>query len=109
MSVTKNQPTNYSASDTDVIHKMAYVRIDGLDQAGLPNLRINAGFAGRIADTEGIVESNDVTATRQMIVDNLSAEERQAGKAFIAAIEREAAKLITSLKDEIHDASDVMD
>jgi hypothetical protein len=111
MSIPKNQATLYHTGTPQVNHRAAYVRLDGLDEKGYPNLRVNGGLNGRVVlddiEQEGVVETNKARLGREDIV-SLPTEEKQIIKQAVAILERELGKKIASLKDEPHDDSDVM-
>ena len=109
MSVMKTQETKFHTSEQQVKHRMYYLRMDGLDESGFPSLRIGAGFRARVDGTEGVVDEYDVTGiSKQDVVDKLSSTEKQAGRVFLAALEREFALKTEALKDEPHDDTDVL-
>ena len=105
MSVTKNRPTDFHTTNQDVVFRLKWLRIDSL--MNLANLDVKGELTGSVAGTDGEIATHEESLTIQDIRDNLSASEKQAARAFIAAMERELAKKIAELENETHDSTDV--
>lgn len=105
MSITKVQATQYHEEEQSVKFGLKWLRLDNLDE--LTELSIGGGFSGRVGNAMGEVDSCDSGMGLQVIKNNFSTAEKQAGKLFLAACERELAKEQVQLKDESHDGSDI--
>ena len=106
MSVTKTQATKYHDTEQPVSFKLCYQRLDNLDN--MAELRSNAGFNGRVGDAPGIVERITHSMSRDDILGGLTAEEIDAGKLFVAGMERVHAAHLAQFVGGTHDGSDVM-
>ncbi len=106
MSVTKTQSTDYHSDDQDVKYRLKWVRLDGLSP--LSGLQVVGGLVGRVGTTSGVVSTRQAASLDlDYVKANFSAAERQAGKLFLAACERELVKQVEELKDCTHVGTDV--
>jgi hypothetical protein len=117
MSVTKIQPTKFHDGTPKVKFRSSFIRLEGLDEQGYPNLVIRGGMSGRAlilnddgeeVETEGVVETINGLSLVRSDVASLPTAEKQIIQQAVAILERELSKKAATLKDETHDATDVM-
>lgn len=105
MSVRKTKETKFSTKSEQIVFKNHQLNL--LFSEAKEGFKANCALAGRIKDTEGIVETKHVQITYQDILDHFSAAEKGAAKTFFKAMERTIAAKDEELNGESHDDSDV--
>ena len=81
--------------------KMSYMRLNGLDEAGFPNLM---AYTGAKKDGE---KETPITLDRDEILEGLTAAEKTAGKVLLAGMERVTLAKNPETSEFEHDPSDV--
>jgi len=105
MSTTKTKLTGFRPAAEPVKFDLEWLRITGLDD--LKTLNISGHLVGRYTDSPDEVDRKATAFGLTELKAEFTAQEKAAGKVFVAACERVMGKQDTELADETHDDSDV--